>query len=108
MDNQKQVEILKENIENMAGKKMHGPKDFDNLSAQIFNRLKIMISPTTLKRLWGYLNEGGNSAGVNTFHPVAVCRIQRLERLLCKFMQRNSAVKPHNLEETFDIFTEQR
>lgn len=59
MDNQKQVEILKENIENMAGKKMHGPKDFDNLSAQIFNRLKIMISPTTLKRLWGYLNEGG-------------------------------------------------
>lgn len=54
-----QINELKEGIETMLGKKVKGPKDFNNLSDEIFNRLKIIISSTTLKRLWGYLNEGG-------------------------------------------------
>lgn len=56
---EKQIQELKESVETMIGKKLKGPKDFCNLSDQVFNRLKIVISPTTLKRLWGYLNEGG-------------------------------------------------
>lgn len=59
MDNDRYIELLKENVEQITGKKLQGPKDFHNLSENIFGRLKIMISPTTLKRLWGYLNEGG-------------------------------------------------
>lgn len=59
-DIDKQIDKLKEEVETMLGKKVNGPKDFSNLSEQIFNRLKIVISPTTLKRLWGYLNEGGS------------------------------------------------
>ena len=51
------IERLKICIEETIGKKLKTPKDFTNLSEQIFTRLHIMLSPTTLKRLWGYLNE---------------------------------------------------
>lgn len=51
------IERLKICVEETIGKKLKTPKDFTNLSEQIFNRLHIMLSPTTLKRLWGYLNE---------------------------------------------------
>ena len=36
---------------------MQTPKDFEFLSEQIFDSLHQHISPTTLKRLWGYLPE---------------------------------------------------
>jgi hypothetical protein len=36
---------------------MRTPKDFDFLSEQIFVKLHETVSPTTLKRLWGYLQE---------------------------------------------------
>lgn len=31
-------------------------KDFDNLSELIFNETKIVLSPSTLKRVWGKVN----------------------------------------------------
>ena len=37
---------------------MHTPSDFDLLRECIYNRLHILISSTTLKRIWGYLNDG--------------------------------------------------
>ena len=58
MENDTYVSYLKECIELMLDRKMLTPKDFDFLSEQIFVRLNIMVSSTTLKRLWGYLNEG--------------------------------------------------
>lgn len=54
---EKYIEHLKICVEATTGKKIKTPKDFTYLSEQIFNRLHIMLSPTTLKRLWGYLNE---------------------------------------------------
>ena len=49
--------LLREDIEKEVGRIMHTPKDFDFLSECIFNKLHQTVSPTTLKRLWGYLQE---------------------------------------------------
>ena len=42
-------------VEAAIGRKLATPKDFDLLRNQIFSRLHIFISATTLKRIWGYL-----------------------------------------------------
>lgn len=51
------IEKLKEYAENVAGFKMCTPKDFENLAQNVFNETGSLLSPTTLKRLWGYLRE---------------------------------------------------
>ena len=48
---------LREGMETKAGRQMHTPKDFDFLSESIFETLHQKVSATTLKRLWGYLQE---------------------------------------------------
>lgn len=58
MENEQLIQQLKDSIEQMTNRKMYTPKDFDFLSEEVFSRLNIMVSATTLKRLWGYLNEG--------------------------------------------------
>ena len=50
-------ELLRTDIEKALGKKCQTPKDFSILREQIYARLNIFISPTTLMRLWGYVNE---------------------------------------------------
>ena len=51
------TERLKEYTENVAGFRMCTPKDFDTLAQYVFNETGSLLSPTTLKRLWGYLRE---------------------------------------------------
>ena len=51
------TEKLKEYVENVAGFRLCTPKDFKNLAQSVFNETGSMLSPTTLKRLWGYLQE---------------------------------------------------
>ena len=46
-------------IESAIGQRLRTPKDFDYLRKCIYARLRIIVSSTTLKRLWGYLNDGG-------------------------------------------------
>ena len=48
---------LRDLIEEMVGRKMKTPKDFDFLAGQIFDKLHENVSSTTLKRIWGYLPE---------------------------------------------------
>ena len=48
------VELRKCIEENMK-RKMRTPNDFVFLSGAVFDRVRETISPTTLKRLWGYL-----------------------------------------------------
>ena len=48
---------LRELIETTVDRKMKTPRDFDFLSEQIFDKLHETVSPTTLKRLWGYIQE---------------------------------------------------
>ncbi len=59
----------------LAVERTHGrsPKvrlDYDQLSLHIFNRTHSRISPTTLKRLFGYLNESV-APQLNTLHILA-------------------------------------
>ena len=44
-------------IEKAIGKEVRTPKDFEELRGRIYERLHLMISSTTLKRIWGYLND---------------------------------------------------
>lgn len=57
MNEKECLEQLKVLVEKTLGKKLVTPKDYDFLSEHIFSRLHIMISATTIKRLWGYLKE---------------------------------------------------
>ena len=54
---EKHIDQLRLTVEAYVGRRMKTPKDFIFLSEQIFTRRKMMISPTTLKRIWGYLSE---------------------------------------------------
>ena len=45
-------------IEEALGKELKTPKDFEMLRERIYERLHVLISATTLKRAWGYLDDG--------------------------------------------------
>lgn len=48
---------LTKEIEKATGRQMKTPRDFDWLSERIFERTHERLSPTTLKRVFGYLGE---------------------------------------------------
>ena len=51
------IALLRQKIEEKSGRQMLTPKDFDYLSDCVFEECRQKISPSTLKRLWGYLSE---------------------------------------------------
>ncbi|WP_300850805.1 hypothetical protein [uncultured Rikenella sp.] len=52
------IERLREAVETYVGRHLQSPTDFNWCSLRIAEQIGERISPTTLKRLWGYLNEG--------------------------------------------------
>lgn len=56
-DHRQCIELLKQHIEQTIGQPVTTPKEFTQLAEKIFNRIHVQISPTTLKRIWGYLDE---------------------------------------------------
>jgi len=52
---------LRKEIENFVERKMRTPADFEFLSMRIQDKEKEYMSPTTLKRLWGYIKGGDNT-----------------------------------------------
>ena len=50
-----QIQHLCKAIEEMMGHRMQSPKDFEQLRDSIYSRLHVLISVSTLKRVWGYL-----------------------------------------------------
>lgn len=54
-DLSKQYQSLREAVEKAAGRKMNTPRDFNHLVACIQSSTNELISATTLKRFWGYL-----------------------------------------------------
>lgn len=60
--NSESIEIteLRKIIEESAGRVMHTPSDFDFLGGAIQEKTKEYLSPTTLKRTWGYLSGVAN------------------------------------------------
>lgn len=51
-----EIAELKKQIEASVKRKMKTPTDFIFLSGAVFERTRETMSPTTLKRLWGYLD----------------------------------------------------
>lgn len=51
-------ENLCKQIEESLHQRMRTPKDFEYLRECIYARLHVLVSRTTLMRVWGYLNEG--------------------------------------------------
>lgn len=54
MEKEKYISLAKTNIEKMTGTSIGVLKDFDRLSASIMQQTREYISPTTLRRFWGY------------------------------------------------------
>ena len=44
-------------VEGVFGSEVKTPKEFEKLSDSVFKHTGVLLSPTTLKRLWGYLDE---------------------------------------------------
>lgn len=51
-----EIVSLKRDIENQLKQHFKTPYDFEHLAAVIWERLRENVSPTTLKRLWGYID----------------------------------------------------
>ena len=51
-------EQLRSEIETALKKKLCTPKDFEFLRTRLYARLHVLVSRTTLMRLWGYVDEG--------------------------------------------------
>ena len=51
------IESLRSETEHAAGRHMVTPADFDFLSEAILTATRLSVSPTTLKRVWGYLRD---------------------------------------------------
>ncbi len=48
-------ELLKKEVEKMMGRQLREARDFEELSGLLLSHTQERLSPTTLKRLWGYL-----------------------------------------------------
>lgn len=48
-------ELLKKEVERVMGRQLKEARDFDALSDLLLSRTHERLSPTTLKRMWGYL-----------------------------------------------------
>ena len=57
METAKTIENLRNEIEVAIHRRLTTPKDFEALREMIFLRLHILVSATTLKRIWGYIDD---------------------------------------------------
>lgn len=65
--NSSEVFELRKELERSLGKKLKTPADFEFCVGAIWERLHQNISPTTLKRMWGYI-EGANTTRLSTLN----------------------------------------
>ena len=56
-EDEKQIRELCRRVEETSGMPITKAKDFEKLVVMIFERTGTLLSPTTLKRTWGYLKE---------------------------------------------------
>lgn len=67
-----EIVSLRADIERLMGRQMRTPADFDWLNLRIWETCHEYLSPTTLKRLWGYIN------GADTPRHTTLCILCRL------------------------------
>ena len=76
------VAALRTAVETAVGRSLATPRDFDWLRLQIHNRLDALISLSTLKRVWGYV-EAKNTPSRHTLNTLArLCGYKDLEDFL--------------------------
>ena len=56
---QKELSPLCQAIEKTMGRRMQSPKDFEQLRDRIYSRVHVLVSTSTLKRVWGYVSHQG-------------------------------------------------
>lgn len=61
---QEQFAELRHTVEYVTGCKMCTPKNFNLLSVRIYDRTHVSLSPSTLKRFWGYATKDESSNGM--------------------------------------------
>lgn len=61
------IALLRAEVENRVNRRIVSPADFDFLSQAILDAIKQPISPTTLKRVWGYINDVGTAYNPERF-----------------------------------------
>ena len=66
-----EITTLRMDIEHEAKRKIRTPYDFEFLAGVIWERLHENISPTTLKRLWGYID------GADTTRRTTLCLLSQ-------------------------------
>ena len=57
-------------VESVLHQKMSTPKDFEMLKSRIYDRTGLLLSSTTLKRLWGYV-QTDSEPSANTLNTLA-------------------------------------
>lgn len=91
----KQTELLCKTIENALHQEIRTPKDFNQLRERIFLRLHQMLSATTLKRVWGYLDHEGEPSA-RTLDILAQFVGYENYQAFCKYSDRSGLV-PSNM-----------
>jgi len=69
--NSSEVFELRKELELALGKKLKTPADFEFCVGAIWERLHQNISPTTLKRMWGYI-EGADTTRLSTLNMLCL------------------------------------
>lgn len=59
MNHSPEIQCLRRDLEQRMGQKLHSPADFQLLIQQIWNKQHTVLSLSTIKRLWGYVESNG-------------------------------------------------
>ena len=70
-DKAQQIQRLRERVERFLGMTMHSKRDFETLSVEVYNHRKVLLSSTTLRRLWGYQEQGEHTSSLVTLDTLA-------------------------------------
>ena len=62
---------LQKRVEQFLGIAMNSKHDFEALSVEIFKHRKILISASTLRRFWGYQEQGAHTTSTTTLDTLS-------------------------------------
>ena len=83
---------LKAAAEKTAGRKMCTPRDFEFLAMRIFDTTHTYMSPTTLKRFWGYLDIKGYQPRKSTLDLLSIYVGHKDFDSYCSLSSSNSCI----------------
>ena len=66
---------LKKDVERYISRALHTPADYIYLSERLQNEGHGYISPTTLKRVWGYISDKGDDYTPSSYTLNSICKL---------------------------------